>query len=139
MNYAKKTLLYFIGHTAVGIIALLYALISNFSDGYREGVISGAVGGFIITGVLGIIVSLRLIRNPKRAAEVEIAKNEERTQLIRMKTNTAIHTVMIYAESAGTLITGLLGFREICLTLATILIVQIILYIGFAYYYYQKY
>lgn len=139
MNYAKKTLIYFVGHTAIGIIALLFALFNNFSDGYREGAISGIVGGFIFTGILGIIVSLNLINNPKKALEVEIAKTEERTQLIRMKTHSSIHTLMIYIISIGTLVTSLLGFREICLTLAAILIIQIILYIGFASYYSKKY
>ncbi|AFQ43982.1 hypothetical protein [Desulfosporosinus meridiei] len=139
MNYAKKTLLYFIGHTSVGIIALLYAVFSSFSGGYREGMISGIIGGFITTGVLGIFFSLRLMKNPKRAAEVEMVKNEERTQFLRMKTSAAIFSVMIYAESAGILVTGLLGFREICLTLATILIIKVILYIGFASYYSKKY
>ena len=60
MNYAKKTLVYFVGHTTIGIIALLFALFHNFSDGYREGAISGIVGGFIFTGILGIIVSLNV-------------------------------------------------------------------------------
>jgi len=81
MNYAKKTLIYFIGHTTIGVIALLFALISNLSEGYREGVISGISGGFIFTGIMGIIVSIKLIKNPKKALEVEIAKTEERTQL----------------------------------------------------------
>ncbi|NLI90801.1 MAG: hypothetical protein GX434_00960 [Peptococcaceae bacterium] len=139
MNYAKRILIYFIGHTSIGVIAILYALFGSYSDAYREGVISGIIGGFILTGILGIIVSIRLMKNPKRAAEVEIAKNEERTQLIRLKTNSAVYTVMLYAESAGTLLTGLLGFREICLTLASVLLIQVILYIGFISYYNKKY
>lgn len=139
MNYAKKTLLYFIGHTSVGIIALLYALFSPFSGGAREGIISGIIGGFITTGVLGIVVSLRLINNPKKAEEVEMSKNEERTQFLRMKTTAAIYSVMIYVESAGILVTGFLGFREICLTLGAVLIIKVILYIGFASHYSKKY
>lgn len=139
MNYAKKTLVYFVVHTAIGIIALLFALFSNFSVGYREGAISGIAGGFIFTGILGIIVSINLIKNPKKALEVEIAKTEERTQLIKMKTHASIHTLMIYIISTGTLVTLFLGSREISLTLAAILIIQIILYIGFASYYSKKY
>jgi uncharacterized membrane protein len=139
MNYAKKTLFYFVGLTGIGISALLFALFSNLFEGYREGVISGIAGGFIFTGILGIIVSIKLINNPKKALEVEIAKNEERTQLIRLKTHASIHTIMIYIISIGTLVTSLLGFREMSLTLATILIIQIILYIGFASYYAKKY
>jgi len=139
MNYAKKTLTYFIVHTAIGIIALLFALFGHLPDGYREGLISGISGGFICTGVLGIIASLRLMKNPKKAMEVEIAKNEERTQLIRMKTHSAIYTIMLYIQSAGTLMAGLLGFRQISITLAAILIIQIVLFIGFANYYTKKF
>lgn len=139
MNYAKKTLVYFIGHTGIGIIALVFVLLNDLSDGYREGAISGIAGGFLFTGILGIIVSFRLIKNPNKAMKVEIAKTEERTQFIKMKTNTVIHTVTIYIESIGTLLTGLLGFREISLTLAATLIIQILLYIGFASYYSKKY
>ena len=52
MNYAKKTFVYFVVHTAICIIALLFALFSNFSVGYREGAISGIAGGFIFTGII---------------------------------------------------------------------------------------
>lgn len=139
MNYVKNTLLYFIGHTAVGIIALIYVVFSNLPDGAREGTISGIVGGFIITGILGIIISLKLMKNPQKAMEVELAKNEERTQFLRVKTNASVHTVMIYLESAATLLSWLLGFSAICLTLAAILVIQIVLFIGFVSYYNKKY
>jgi uncharacterized membrane protein len=139
MNCVKNNLLYFIGHTTIGIIALIYVLLRNLPDGSREGMISGIVGGFIITGILGIIISLRLMRNPQRAMEIDLTKNEERTQFLRTKTNASIHTVMIYVESAATLLSWLLGFREISLTLATILAIQIVLFIGFVSYYNKKY
>lgn len=139
MNYAKKTLLYFIGHTAVGIISLIYVLLSNISDGSREGMISGIVGGFIITGILGMIISLKLMKNPQKAMQAELVKNEERTQFLRTKTNASVHTVMIYVESAATLLSWLLGFSEISLTLAALLAIQIVLFIGFASYYSKTY
>lgn len=139
MNYSKKTLVYFIIHTIIGVIALIAALLVHLPDGYKEGLVSGISGGFIFTGILGAITSIRLMKNPQKAMKVEIAKNEERTQLIRMKTRSAIYTITLYIESFGTLAAGFLGFREISVTLACLLIVQVALYIGFSNYYWKKY
>jgi len=139
MSYTKKTLIYFIVHTFIGFVALLFAIFGHLPDGYREGIVSGITGGFILTGVLGIIVSIRILKDPKKAKEVEISKNEERTQLIRLKTHSAIYTVMLYLECIGTLIAGLMGLREISIMLAALLIIQFALYIGLVNYYWKKY
>ena len=139
MNYTKKTLIYFIVHTIIGFIALIFAFFGHLPDGYREGVISGIAGGFLITGALGIIASIRILKNPIKAKAVEITKNEERTQLIRMKTHSAVFTVMLYLVSLGTLVAGLIGSREISIMLAAVLIIQFVLYIGFVNYYWKKY
>ncbi len=139
MDYARKTLIFFSIFTGVGVIALLAALFVHLPDGYRMGFISGIAGGFICTGTIGIIISALLMKNPKRAAEIELGKNEERTQLIRMKINSAIYRVMLYLESLGTLVAGLSGYKELSITLAALLIVQVILYIGFLSYYAKKY
>lgn len=139
MNYTKKTLIYFVFHTVIGLIAMLFAFFGNLPDGYREGVMSGIAGGFVCTGVLGIIFSFRILKNPQRTKAVEISKNEERTQLIRMKTHSAVFTVMLYVESIGTLVAGLMGLKEISILLAIVLLFQFTLYIGFANYYWKKY
>lgn len=139
MTYLKKTLIYFIIHTFIGLIALLVAIFGNLPEGYRESMVSGIAGGFLVSGVFGIITCLRLMKNPKKAMEAEISKTEERTQFLRMKSNSATYTISIFAESIGTLIAGLLGFREVSLALAALLIAQIIAFIGFANYYSRKY
>ena len=139
MNYARKTLIFFTVFTGVGVIALLTALFCHLPDSYRVGLVSGTTGGFICTGIIGIITSVHLMKNPKRAAEVELGKSEERTQLIRMKTNSAIYQVMLYLESIGTLVSGLLGYKELSITLAVLLIIQVVLYIGSISYYAKKY
>jgi hypothetical protein len=139
MNYAKKSLIYFIIHTSVGVIALLFALFSHMPEGYKSSVLFGMACGFLCSGIPGIILSIRMINNPKKALAVEIAKNEERTQFIRTKTNSSIYTVSLYAECIVTLISSLLGFKEISLIFSILLIAQLFLFIGFANYYGKKY
>ncbi len=101
--------------------------------------LTGIAGGFIPTGIIGVLISVRLMASPKRAAEVELAKSEERTQLIRVKTNSATYRVMLYLESIGALAAGLLGYKELSLTLAALLAAQVVLYFGFIAYYTKKY
>lgn len=139
MNYVKKTLAYFILHTCVGIVALIVTLLGNLPDGYKTGLISGIAGGFLLTGILGIIYSSRLLKNPQKAKAIEIMKNEERVQLIRLKTHASIFSVMLYLECLGVLVAGLLAYREVSVVLAFVLIFQLILYFGFATYYSRKY
>lgn len=139
MNHAKKSLMYFIAHTTIGIIALLVVLFSNLPDDYKEGIVFGIAGGFIFTGILGVVTSIRLMKNPKKAKEIEIAKTEERTQLIRMKTNSTIYSIMLYIQCIGTLTAGVLGFKQISITMAVLLLVQLVLYMVFGTYYGKKY
>lgn len=101
--------------------------------------ISGVAGGFITTGIMGIFYSFRLMKDPKKAKEVEIYKNEERNQFIRLKTHSAIFTVNLYAQCLVILVAGFWGYKEISLVLAGLLVIQLIVYIGFANYYTKKY
>lgn len=139
MNYAKKNFLLFIVYLSVGIVAALISLFYKSPDNYNQGIISGIAGAFIVTGILGIITAIRLIKNPKKAMEVEIAKTEERTQLINLKSKSSTYTVVLYCESIATLVTGLLGYRESSITIAIILIIQLFIYIGFIANYNKKY
>ncbi|HHW01211.1 MAG TPA: hypothetical protein GXX35_00065 [Thermoanaerobacterales bacterium] len=139
MNYAKKMLIYALIQTAVGIILLLATIFIHFSDGFKEGVLSGIAGGLVSTGILGIVACLRLIKNPARAMEVEIAKDEERTLFLKAKANSASYSVTLYIEAIGILAAALAGFRETSMTLAVLLLVQLVFNMGFAYYYGQKY
>ena len=124
MSSTKKQLIFFMGQTAIGLVALYFAIFVPMPDDYRSGVIYGIVGGFLTTGVLGLIASYRLMKNPTKEKAVETAKNEERTIFIRDKANSVTYLFMIYLLSAGTLIAGLMGWRIVSVTLAIILIIQ---------------
>ncbi|MBM7868476.1 hypothetical protein GTO89_16330 [Heliobacterium gestii] len=139
MNHAKKTLIYFICHTLVGLIALMFMLLGQFPDSYRESITSGIAGGFIISGLFGIISCVKLLKDPQKATKVEIAKNEERAQFIRMKTNSATYTVTIFIESVCVILAGLLGFKEISISLACLSLAKIAINLGFAHHFSHKY
>lgn len=138
MNYAKKQLVFFIVYLIVGALLAAAALLWS-SDGQREGILTGIISGFLPTGVGGLILSMHLLKNPRRAEQAEIAKTEERTQFLRFKTYSAVHFVMIMLVCLGTFAAEIGGYRDIALTLAALLIIEVILSIGIGTYYAKKY
>ncbi len=138
MKYAKRLLVFFILYLVVGGLLLTAALLWS-PAGQREGIITGIVAGFSVTGVGGIVLSARLMRNPQKAEQVEIAKTEERTQFLRQKIHSSVYFVTLMLVSAGALVADIFGNRDIALTLAALLVIEAILYVGFATYYTKKY
>lgn len=138
MKYAKRQLISFIIYLATGAliftVAMLWAPVSQ-----RVGIATGIISGFLVTGIGGIFLSIWLMKNPAKAEKVEIAKTEERTELIRMKTHTAIHWAMLLVICAGTFAALICGQREITLTLAALLIIELIFYVCFTVHYSRKY
>ncbi|OAA90916.1 hypothetical protein [Clostridium ljungdahlii] len=139
MNHAKRNLIYFIFQTIFGIIALLLFLFGHFTDNHSKEMLSGIGIAFTIAGIIGIITNIKLLKDPKKAAKIEMAQTEERTQFIKAKTKSFVYTIMIYLESAVIVVTGLLGFRTICITFSTIVLLKVILSILFSSYYMKKY
>ncbi len=139
MNHAKRNLIYFIFQTIFGIIALLFFLFGDFTDNHSKDMLSGIGIAFTIAGSMGIITIAKLLKDPKRAAKIEMAQTEERTQFIKTKTKSFVYTIMIYLESAIIIVTGLLGFRTICITLSAIVLLKVILSLTFSNYYMKKY
>lgn len=138
MKYAKKQLLFFIGYLILGGIFAVAALLWA-PAGQKEGILSGIIGGFLITGIGGLILSAHLLKNPQKAEQTEIMKTEERTQFLRVKTQSAVHSAALMIVSAGTFVALICGYTDITLTLSALLIIEIILYICFGTYYAKKY
>lgn len=138
MKYVKRQLIFFIGYLIVGVLLAVAALLwSPVSQ--REGIITGIVSGFLVTGVGGLILSTHLLKNPQKAEQAEIMKTEERTQFLRMRTQSAVHSVTIMIVCVGTFVSLICGYRDITLTLSALLIIEVILYICFGTYYGKKY
>jgi hypothetical protein len=139
MKKFNKSLTTYIVFTVLGVAGFLYAILFLPRDNYQQGLIYGITSGFILIGILGIIYSLYLMRNPKKAKEVDLQQNEERTQFIRMKTGSTTAFVMIYVESLATVILGLLGHMELSIAIAAILLVHFFLLLGLKIYFSKKY
>lgn len=138
MKYVKRQLIFFIGYLIVGVLLAVAALLwSPVSQ--REGIITGIVSGFLVTVVGGLILSTHLLKNPQKAEQAEIMKTEERTQFLRMRTQSAVHSVTIMIVCVGTFVSLICGYRDITLTLSALLIIEVILYICFGTYYGKKY
>ena len=135
----KHSLTSFIILTVVGLGGLIYALLALPQDNYQQGLIYGITSGFVLTGVIGIIYNIHLMRNPKKAKEVSIQKDEERTQFIRQKTAVGTTQVSLYLEAFSALIIGLMGYKEISMAIAALLMIQAIVASAFAAYYSKKY
>lgn len=70
MKYAKKQILFFVGYLIVGGILVAAALLWAPPD-QREGILSGIIGGFLITGVAGLFLSVRLLKIPKKQSRLK--------------------------------------------------------------------
>ncbi len=115
MKYAKRQLIFFVIYLVAGALIYFAAMLWAPSS-QRVGIATGIISGFLVTGIGGIFLSFRLMKNPAKAEKVEIAKTEERAELIRMKTHTAIHWAMLLVICAGTFVAMICGQREITLT-----------------------
>lgn len=138
MAYVKKQILFFIGYLVIGGIFAAAALLWAPAD-QREGILSGIIGGFLVTGTAGLILSTRLLKNPQKAEQTEIMKTEERTRFLRAKTQSAVHSATLMIVSVGTFVALIGGYRDIALALSTLLIIEVILYLCFGTYYAKKF
>ncbi len=138
MKYVKRQILFFIGYLVIGALLVVAVLLWSPAQ-QREGILTGIVSGFLVTGVGGLILSTRLLKNPQKAEQAEIMKTEERTQFLRMRTQSTVHSVTIMIVCAGTFVSLICGYRDITLTLSALLIIEVILYICFGTYYAKKY
>lgn len=138
MKYVKRQLVFFIIYLIAGVLLVAAALLWS-PAGQRENNVTGIISGFLVTGIGGLILCTRLLKNPQKAEEVEIVKTEERTQFLRLKTQSAVHFVTIMLVCLGTFAAMILGYRDITITLAVLLIIEVILYVCFGTYYAKKY
>lgn len=138
LKYAKKQLVFFIVYLAAGALIFIAAMLWS-PAGRRVGIATGIISGFLVTGIGGIFLSIRMMKNPSKAENIEIAKTEERTQFIRMKTHTAVNRAMLLIICIGTFAAEICGHWETTLTLAALLITGSVFYLFFSVHYLKKY
>ena len=139
MKKFNKSLTTYIIFTVFGAAGFLYAILFLPRDNYQQGLIYGVTSGFMLIGILGILYSLYLMRNPKKAKEVDVQQKEERTQFIHMKTGSMTAFVMIYVECLAIVVLGLLGHMQLSLAIAAIFVTQTVISLGLKLYFSKKY
>jgi lipid-A-disaccharide synthase-like uncharacterized protein len=139
MNSVKKDLIGFVCFLLFGIGFLIYAIFGQSLTEYNSSLLHSLSIGFGVMGLLGSLICLKFMRDPKKCAEIEICKNEERTVFIREKTNSTVYSTFIYIESIAVVICGLLDYKNISVAISFLLIGKLVLWFMLGTYYGKKY
>lgn len=118
MSYLKKSAIAFGLLFAFGAVLMVLHVAGVFPDTLREGAMIGIGSGFLVTGLLGVAYCLVLMRDPQRARRIEVAKTDERTQLIQFMTYSQLHRMTVIVESLGAVVVLSLGYLEVAVILA---------------------
>ncbi|SHI72954.1 hypothetical protein SAMN02745163_00738 [Clostridium cavendishii DSM 21758] len=124
MNYMKKNLL-------VNIVFLILGagfLIFSFLEKGKNSIVFGLGCSLLAVGLLNIVQSIILMRNPKKCDEIELLKNEERTVFLREKNNSTVYSIFIYIESIVIIIAAFLGYREVVIVVSLLLIAKLVVW-----------
>ena len=108
----------------LGLLAFLY--LSDFEVGKASNILFGMSWGLIGAGLGGVLVSSASLKNPSKAEEIEINEKDERNIYIREKTNSKVYSLFIYVECLVIFITTLLGYTNITILLAVVMLLKLI-------------
>lgn len=139
MNSVKKDLIGFVCFLLLGIGCLIYAIFAQSLTEYNSSLLHSLSIGFGLMGLLGSLLCLKFIKDPKKCAEIEICKNEERTVFIREKTNSAVYSTFIFIETITLVVSGLLGYKNISVVISFLLLGKLVLWFILGTYYGKKY
>ncbi|WMJ79224.1 hypothetical protein RBU49_10015 [Clostridium sp. MB40-C1] len=101
--------------------------------------IYGILFGFGVTGLVGLLMSLKLMRNPEKCEEIELYKNEERSVFIREKTSSKVYSIFIFIESTTIIILGFLGYKFASMIISALLLGKLVMWFILGTYYGKKY
>lgn len=101
--------------------------------------IYGILFGFGITGFLGLLLCLKLMRNPEKCEQMDLCENEERSVFIREKTSSKVYSIFIFIESIAIIILGLLGYKFTSIIISALLLGKLIMWFILGTYYGKKY
>lgn len=139
MGYIKRLQRIYIAQLLIGFSALIAGLCGLYPQDFGRDTLYGVAAGCLLTGGVGWWLNFRLLRNPARAAETELAAGEERNQFVRMKAFTAVFAVMFIVEGLSSVVTAYMGWQQVAITLCALLLIQCLAYWGFARYYSRIY
>lgn len=135
MKTLKKNLFLYVVFLIFAISCFVYGKYVSEMNEY----IYGIACGLGATGVVGLIVSFKLMNNPEKCEELELSENEERTVFIREKTNSKVYSIFIAIESITLIVLAFLGYRFTSLVISILLLGKLIIWFGVGTYYGKKY
>lgn len=127
---------------ALYLVFLIFSIVCGMYSFLGKGpnnVLGGMVCGFGVVGVLGIVISIRTMKNPQKIEKIEMYKNEERAVFIRGKTNSKVYSIFIYIESVIVIICAVLGYRTISMVISFLLMAKLVAWFIIGTYYSKKY
>lgn len=139
MNTTKKNIVLYIIFTIIGLVSLVLALTGVAVDSYREGLFWGMSGGFGITGILGIFLCVRTMKNPKKLKEADLYETEERSVFIREKVGNKVFSIMQHVLCISIILAGVLGYKDVSIAISILALIELVLYFIFISMYSKKY
>ena len=114
----------------VGIIVFVFRIVNDENIGeelesYLNGFSSGVMGG----GIYFLICTVRAIRNPKIAKNMENIEQDERLHSINNKAMAYTYRVGVLVEAITSIASALSGHIEIAECLGFVICVQLIMYV----------
>lgn len=116
-KYLNGTLLIYGIFAVVGFTVLILGTFFNILRSEMPGICAG----FIPTGVMGIILTLRMKSKPEKAEKLVRLKTEERRQFIRDKAGNLSFHILLYSLSVATILS-----RYISISLTFFLAITVI-------------
>lgn len=126
MKSVKKNIIGYGITLILGLGLLVFLYLSDFEVGKVSNIIFGMSWGLIGAGLGGVIVSSISLKNPAKIEEIETNEKDERNIYIREKTNSKVYSLFIYVECLVIFITTLLGYTNITIMLAVVMLFKLI-------------
>ncbi|MCY6959023.1 hypothetical protein [Clostridium brassicae] len=135
MKTLKRNLISYVVFLIFAIGCFVYGKYVSSLNEY----IYGILFGFGITGFLGLLLCLKLMRNPEKCEQMDLCENEERSVFIREKTSSKVYSIFIFIESIAIIILGLLGYKFTSIIISSLLLGKLIMWFILGTYYGKKY
>lgn len=135
MKAVKKNLIFSIILLVVGLIFSIIYLLGILPEGNSSSSVFGMGCGFISAGLVSSIKGYKNYKDPEKVEEIELIENDERNVMLREKTNAKVYSIFTYVQCGIVLLASFLGYKEISLGFAILIVAEFIVWAFVANYY----
>jgi len=121
-----KTIICFVLGAVCGVCSLLNG--ENMSEELQS-YLNGFTTGIFTAGMYFLLCTIRAIRNPKIAKNMENVEQDERLHSINNKALAITFRISVFVEAIVSVLGAILGYMQISECLGAVIGVQLILYI----------